>query len=89
MEKLKQLLKDMQDRGIPLLYLRDPKTKEPSVTFSMMVVSFVLCVGAVIAKVAESKLLGGLNFDYCLQLLMATGAGYLGRKFMSGNKTME
>ena len=89
MEKLKALLKDLQDRGVPLFYLRDPKTREPSVTFSMTVISFILCVGAVIAKVAESKLLGGLNFDYCLQLLMATGAAYLGRKFMSGDKTIE
>ncbi len=89
MEKLKALAKGLQEKGIPLIYLRDPKTQEPSVTFSMMVVSFVLCTGAVIAKVAESKLLGGLNFEYCLQLLMATGAGYLGRKFMSGDKTIE
>lgn len=89
MEKLKQLVKDLQDKGIPLIYLRDPKTQLPSITFSMMVISFVLCVGAVIAKVAESKLLGGLNFEYCLQLLMATGAAYLGRKFQSDNKTTE
>ena len=89
MEKLKALVKSLQDKGIPLVYLQDPKTQLPSITFSMMVISFVLCVAAVIAKVAESKLLGGLNFEYCLQLLMATGAGYLGRKFQSGDKTIE
>lgn len=89
MEKIKQLIKDLQSKGVPLLYLQDPKTKQPSITFTMMVISFVLCVAAVIAKVAESKLLGGLNFEYCLQLLMATGAGYLGRKFQSGDKVTE
>lgn len=89
MEKLKQLVKDLQDKGIPLIYLRDPKTQLPSITFIMMVVKFVLCVGAVIVKVAESKLLAGLNFQYCLQLLMDTGAGYLGRKFQSRDKTTK
>lgn len=89
MERLKAILKDLQARGIPLVYFRDPKTQEPSVTFTMMVASFVLCVAAVIGKVADSKLLGGLSFDNCLQLLMATGAGYLGRKFMSGDKSLE
>ena len=55
----------------------------------MMVISFILCVGAAIAKVSESKLLGGLNFEYCLQLLMATMTVYLGRKFQSGDTTIE
>jgi len=82
-------LKKLQDKGIPLVFFQDYKTKEPSVSFTMLIVSFMLCVGAVIAKVAESKLLGGLNFEYCLQLLMFSGALYFGRNLSSGSVKME
>lgn len=86
MEKIKALIKTMQEKGIPVLFVRDPKTKEPSVSLTMVVVSFGLCVIGIIGK------MGGywqIDINQSLNLLSISSALYWGRKFSSGDKTVE
>ena len=43
MDKIKAFLKDLQDRGIPLVYLQDPKTKLPSITYNDGNKFYIVC----------------------------------------------
>jgi len=42
LDKLKELIKELQEKGLPLVFLRDPITKLPSVSLSLLVISFTL-----------------------------------------------
>lgn len=41
LEKIKALIKQLQDKGLPIVLLQDPITKLPSLTFSMALISFI------------------------------------------------
>lgn len=77
LEKLKQLIKELQDRGIPVIFLRDPITKQPSVSLSLLIVSFLLSIFALINKFA--KIVDGVDVDNTLELLIITSSLYFGR----------
>ena len=38
---IKQFIDNLKDNGVPVILLRDPKTKEPSISFTLVVVSFI------------------------------------------------
>ncbi len=86
-ERLKSLLNRLKDNGVPLVFFRDYATGKPSITFSMSVISFVLCVCAVIAKVNNSKFFGDIDYSECSNLLIISLGAYIGRKFQSDGKT--
>lgn len=88
-EKLKEYANKLRDAGIPVVVLQDPVTKKPSVTFSMLVVSFTMCVLALIGNMVD--LVGGIDFDNSKDLLMITGTAYLGRQWqkLGEDKTEE
>ena len=44
LEKLKELIKELQDKGIPVVFLRDPITKLPSVSLTLLLVSLLLLI---------------------------------------------
>lgn len=77
LEKLKELIKELQDRGIPVIFLRDPITKQPSVSLSLLIVSFLLSIFALINKFA--KIVDGVDVDNTLELLIITSSLYFGR----------
>lgn len=79
--KIKQIVNFMHNKGIPLPMLRDPKTNQPSVTLTMFIASFTVCIAALIGSLVQ--LLGGLEYQNALWLFSITGAFYLGRKFQS------
>jgi hypothetical protein len=86
LQKIKAIIASLNEKGIPTPIMRDMVTNKPSITYTMMLVSFVLTVLASF-KLGEDKL--GLNFDQCLQLLSYVGIGYVGRKFQKGSLTVE
>lgn len=90
MEKLKQLLQSLKDKGLDLTFLmiRDVKTKEPSATFTFFVFSGIAALLALFDKTKLSLNLG-LNYDNARDLLIVTGCLYLGRKVTSGSTTTE
>lgn len=77
LDKLKELIKELQDKGIPVIFLRDPITKLPSVSLSLLVISFVLSIFALINKFA--KIVDGVDIENTLQLLIICASLYFGR----------
>ena len=84
MEKLKQIADFLTKRGVPLFYLRDPITKLPSVSLTMLGIAFVLSVVSLINKFA--KLTDGMDVENTLQLLIICASLYVGRGW---SKKME
>ena len=84
--KIKAFIAAMNEKGIPTPILRDMVTQQPSITYTMLVVSFALTVISSF-KLGASVL--GLNFDQCRELLGYVGIGYIGRKYQKGNLTIE
>jgi hypothetical protein len=65
------------------IWVADPKTKEPSVSLTMLVSSFVIALiacGLHMAKVVE-------NISSVTELFYATTALYFGRRFSMNGKT--
>ncbi len=84
--KIKALIKALNEKGIPTPIMRDMVSGKPSITYTMMLLSFVLVVISSFKLGADSL---GLNFDHCLELLSYVGIGYIGRKFQKGAVTVE
>jgi hypothetical protein len=83
-DKIKQLIQDMNSKGIPIPLARDPKTGRGSLTFTMPVVSFGICVVLLAGKAADK--LGGIDYDNALWLLGLTLSTYLGRQYQKNGK---
>ena len=66
--------------GLPLIWIRDPVTKIPSVSLTLMVMTFVCCILGLINTIAKSKWLGDLDETSAFNLFMATTGLYFGRK---------
>lgn len=87
MESLKKLALLLNTRGIAIPVCRDPKTGQGSITVSMVVVSFGICVIGVIGKV--SKVLDGVDLTAAHSLLVISLSAYLGRKLQQNGKQVE
>lgn len=90
LDKLKELAKTMNSKGIPLPMVTDPVTGRGSVTITMVVVSFGACLLLLLGKVSE--VVGGTNYEDALWLLGISLGAYLGRKsedfLMRANKAV-
>ena len=80
-----QILNKMNKNGIPLPLLRDPTTSQGSVSLTMMVTSFAICLVTLAGKI--TKVLGEVDYSNCLWLFGITASLYFGRKL--GKKTLE
>jgi hypothetical protein len=78
MEKLKQLARKMNDLGIPLPNVRDPKTGKGSVSLTLVFISFNLCLVGIVGK--WSKVLD-VDINQAINLFMVCAGLYWGRKF--------
>jgi hypothetical protein len=86
MDKLKELLAAMNSKGIPVPMVRDPKTGVGSITATMVVASFGVCIVLLAGKAAN--LLGGIDYDNALWLLGLTSSTYLGRMYQKNGKSV-
>jgi len=84
--KIKGLIKTLNEKGIPTPIMRDMVNNKPSITYTMLLVAFVLTILSAF-NLGEEQL--GLKFDQCLQLLSYVGIGYIGRKYQKGDVTIE
>jgi hypothetical protein len=80
MEKLKALIRRMNELGIPLPTLTDPKDGRGSVTLTMMVISFNIVAIGLIGKYAKGF---DIDMSQANYLFLTTSGLYLGRKFQS------
>ena len=83
LERIKVFIKTLQEKGVPLFFIRNNDGK-PSITLTTVVISFIVCLAALVDNVSTSKLLGGLNFDNCLNLYVTSMILYLGRSLQKG-----
>lgn len=86
LEKIKNIVRSLNEKGIPMPIMQDGATKKPSITYTLLVVAGVLTILSEF-KLGQEQL--GLNFDQCLQLLSYVGIGYIGRKYQKGDVTIE
>lgn len=84
---IKELLKQLQEAGIPIVLFRDPATKTQSLTFSLVIVSAALVIFGLIGKFA--KLAGGFDIENSLSFFYGCSALYFGRKITSGKTTVD
>ena len=83
LEKLKAKLKEIQEQGLYIVFLKDPITKQPSVTLSLLITSAIIVITGLLQK--PSKLIGGIDIENSLSFFYACAGIYLGRK-ITGNK---
>lgn len=86
MEQLKKLSNFMAEKGIPIPYLRDPKTKEASVSVTMVVISFNLVLLGIIGKYGAGL---NINLSEGLNLFEVCCAIYFGRGVTSGSTKVD
>lgn len=77
LDKLTDFIKKLQDAGLPLFFVKDPVSKLPSVSLTMLVVSFTICVISLLNKFA--KIVEGVDLDGSMELLIITSSLYFGR----------
>lgn len=77
LNKLKLKLKELQEQGVPVVFIKDPITKLPSVSLTLLVLSFTLCIFSLINKFA--KIVDGVDIDNSLELLVICASLYFGR----------
>lgn len=87
MDKIKQFIFNLNEKGIPLPLIRDPNTDSPSVTMTMMLVAFAVAVFALIGKIAG--LVGSIDISGANYLFLTTAGLYLGRRMTSDGKKGE
>jgi hypothetical protein len=80
---LRKIIKELQEKGLPLIILRDNVTGKPSITYSFFVISGVLVILGLIGKFA--KVSGGIDMDNALSFFYGCGALYVGRKMTGKN----
>ena len=86
-DKIKEFMKKLNEKGIGVPMIRDPKSQMPSVSLTMMIISFnVVLVG--LAGNA-SGYFGGINIEQAMYLLITTSSLYFGRTLTYGSKTVE
>ncbi len=86
MDKIKAFILKLNQLGIPLPFIRDPKTSGPSVTLTLMLIAFSVVLLGLIGKMA--KILD-VDLQQALYLFMVCSGLYLGRKIQSGNSSIE
>ena len=96
----KQAVINLNEKGIPLPMVRDPKTKKPSATLTLVVVSAGLCIISILFMLSTSvaKLTTDFTlnpetlaeikqaFDSSFQFLIVAISAYLGRKLQRDPK---
>lgn len=86
-KKISNQIKQWQKQGVPILFWRDEQKKAPSVSLTMMLISFGLCVFALINKFA--KIAEGVDIDNSLQLFMICAGLYFGRSLSKKVQPIE
>jgi hypothetical protein len=82
-EKLHSIIKELQSRGLPLFFVQDPVTRLPSVSLTLLIVSFTLAILSLLNKVAN--IVDGVDVENTLELLIITASLYFGRAFTRGS----
>ena len=77
------LAKKMNEAGIPVPLIHDPKSGQGSVSLTLVFLSFNMWLISVVGKIAGH--LGGVNTNDCLNMFLACAGLYWGRKFQQSD----
>lgn len=86
-EKVKQVLSDANQSGVPVPTVRDPQTGKGSFTATMLVISFGASVLLLLGKITHY--VGDVEYANVLWLLGISLSAYLGRKFQTKVKDIS
>jgi len=76
-EKIKNFIRSLNDKGIPVPLLRDPKTGAASVSLTMLFISFNVFLIGLIGKIAGK--LGGIDLQQAFMWNVLNASLYFGR----------
>jgi hypothetical protein len=85
LDKLKEIHQKFHEHGIKLWYLRDPLKGVPSVSLTLLIISFNLYIFSLINKFAKWF----SDVDGVGQLLIITAGLYFGRSFSTKSGSSE
>lgn len=85
-KKWSDFISKMNEMGVPLPTVRDPKTGKGSISLTLVFLSFNIVLIGLVGKWAGA--LGGIDLTQALNLFYACAALYWGRKFQSGNSSL-
>jgi hypothetical protein len=69
----------IQKEGIPIVLFQDPIHKTPSISLTLLIISFCLSIFALINKF--TKMVDGVDIDNTLELFIICASLYFGRSF--------
>lgn len=75
----RNIIKRLQKEGIPLIFVRDPVRNIPSISLTLLLISFGISVFSLINKFA--RIVEGVDVENSLQLLLICSSLYFGRSF--------
>lgn len=76
-KQIKDFIKTLQNDGVPLMFIKDPRTKTPSVSLTMLMISFALVLFGILNK--WTQWIQGVELDNAMELLYLTTGLYFGR----------
>jgi hypothetical protein len=79
-DKWKQFVNRMNDKGIPIPFIRDPQSLEGSVSLTLVVISTSLVVFGIISK--WSGWLGGIDMNSAFNFFYASTTLYFGHNWL-------
>lgn len=80
-DKWKQFVRDMNQKGIPVPTIRDPKTGFGSISLTLVFLSSVIIITGIVGKSAGA--LGGLDMNMAMEFFWTSTALYFGRQFQT------
>lgn len=81
MDKWKQFVRDMNQKGIPVPTIRDPKTGFGSISLTLVFISSVIVIAGILGKTAG--MLGGLDMNTAMEFFWTATSLYFGRQFQT------
>ena len=85
--QIKKFFKKLQDLGLPLIWIKDPISKLPSVSLSILLSSVFLVILSVFSNFFV--FLKGINVDACFNFFLVSAGLYFGRKLSLNGRTVE
>lgn len=85
-EKILSKIKELQDRGIPLLWLRSDNCKTPSVSLTILAISVVILTFSVLN---EHFLWADIGKGGAFEFFIAASGLYFGRKISGKNVNVD
>ena len=79
--KWNKFVSDLNEKGIPMPTIRDPKTGFGSISLTLVFISSVIVVAGIIGK--SAGVLGGLDMNSAMEFFWTATSLYFGRQFQT------